>query len=37
MHLGPDELAALAQLLFAAAALVTACRERSDNGRDPTE
>jgi predicted small secreted protein len=37
MHLGPEELAALAKLLLAAAALVTACRKRPGKGRDAAE
>ena len=34
MHFGPAELTGLAQLLLAAAALVTACRKRTRNDND---
>lgn len=34
MHIGPDELAALAQLLVAVAALVAACRKMPPDERD---
>ena len=37
MQLGPEELAGLAQLLLAAAALITACRKRGGNGSDSAE
>ena len=32
MHLGPEELAAFAQLLSAAAALIASCRKRQPTG-----
>ena len=37
MHLGPEELWGLAQLLLAAAAFVTACRKHSDDSDDSKE